>query len=62
MGHARDQEEAQGEEQCDPASGWKPSSPYGPNLDDPSSVTLSPLLHCFLYMHRPFPGGLAALK
>lgn len=34
----------------------------GPNLNDFSSVTLSPLIHCSSYMHRPFPAGPAALK
>lgn len=51
-----------GEEQCDPASGWTPNGPIGPSLNDSSSETLSPRIHCFLDMHKRFPGGLAALK
>lgn len=34
----------------------------GPSLNDSSSESLSPRIHCFLDMHKRFPGGLAALK
>lgn len=34
----------------------------GPSLNDSSSETLSPHIHCFLDMHKALPGGLAALK